>query len=39
MYLLEVIDYVEADAICKKFSGLEFWFSPKGAVIAQTCCF
>jgi uncharacterized protein len=35
-YLREVIDYVEADAIWKKFSGLEFWFSPpKGTVIPQ----
>jgi uncharacterized protein len=35
-YLREVIDYVEADAIWKKFSGLEFWFSPpKGAIIPQ----
>jgi len=35
-YLREVIDYVEADAIWKKFTGLEFWFSPpKGTVIPQ----
>jgi uncharacterized protein len=35
-YLREVIDYVEADAIWKKFTGLEFWFSPpKGAIIPQ----
>ena len=33
-YLREVVDYVEADAIWKKFTGLEFWFSPpKGAII------
>jgi antibiotic biosynthesis monooxygenase (ABM) superfamily enzyme len=31
-----VIDYVEADAIWKKFTGLEFWFSPpKGTLIPQ----
>ena len=35
-YLREVVDYVEADAIWKKFTGLDFWFSPpKGAVIPQ----
>ncbi|MDQ3836528.1 MAG: antibiotic biosynthesis monooxygenase [Thermoproteota archaeon] len=35
-YLREVVDYVEADAIWKKFTGLEFWFSPpKGTVIPQ----
>jgi antibiotic biosynthesis monooxygenase (ABM) superfamily enzyme len=35
-YLREVIDYVDADAIWKKFTGLEFWFSPpRGAVIPQ----
>jgi antibiotic biosynthesis monooxygenase (ABM) superfamily enzyme len=35
-YLREVIDYVEADAVWKRFSGLEFWFvPPKGAVIPQ----
>ncbi len=35
-YLREVIDYVEADAIWKKFTGLEFWFAPpKGTVIPQ----
>jgi antibiotic biosynthesis monooxygenase (ABM) superfamily enzyme len=35
-YLREVIDYVEADAIWKKFTGLEFWFSPPtGTVIPQ----
>ena len=35
-YLREVIDYVDADAIWKKFTGLEFWFSPpKGAIIPQ----
>ena len=35
-YLREVVDYVEADAIWKKFSGLEFWFSPpKGTIIPQ----
>jgi len=35
-YLREVADYVEADAIWRKFTGLEFWFSPpKGAVIPQ----
>ena len=25
-YLREVVDYVDADAIWKKFTGLEFWF-------------
>jgi antibiotic biosynthesis monooxygenase (ABM) superfamily enzyme len=35
-YLREVLDYIEADAIWKKFTGLEFWFSPpKGTVIPQ----
>jgi uncharacterized protein len=35
-YLREVVDYVEADAIWNKFTGLEFWFSPpKGTVIPQ----
>jgi uncharacterized protein len=35
-YLREVVDYVEADAIWKKFTGLDFWFSPpKGTVIPQ----
>jgi antibiotic biosynthesis monooxygenase (ABM) superfamily enzyme len=35
-YLREVIDYVETDAIWKKFTGLEFWFSPpKGTLIPQ----
>ena len=35
-YLPEVVDYVDADAIWKKFTGLEFWFSPpKGAIIPQ----
>jgi antibiotic biosynthesis monooxygenase (ABM) superfamily enzyme len=35
-YLREVVDYVEADAIWKKFSGLEFWFSPpKGTIVPQ----
>lgn len=35
-YLREVVDYVDADAIWKKFTGLEFWFSPpKGAIIPQ----
>jgi antibiotic biosynthesis monooxygenase (ABM) superfamily enzyme len=35
-YLHEVVDYVEADAAWKKYTGLEFWFSPpKGAVIPQ----
>jgi antibiotic biosynthesis monooxygenase (ABM) superfamily enzyme len=35
-YLREVVDYVDADAIWKKITGLEFWFSPpKGTVIAQ----
>jgi uncharacterized protein len=32
-YLREVVDYVEADAIWKKFSGLEFWFSPPGGTL------
>lgn len=31
-----MIDYVEVDAIWKKITGLEFWFSPpKGTVIPQ----
>jgi uncharacterized protein len=31
-----VADYVEADAIWKKYTGLEFWFSPpKDAIIPQ----
>jgi antibiotic biosynthesis monooxygenase (ABM) superfamily enzyme len=31
-----VIDYVDEDAAWKKFTGLEFWFSPpKGTVIPQ----
>jgi uncharacterized protein len=35
-YLREVVDYVEADAAWKKYTGLEFWFSPpKGAIIPQ----
>jgi antibiotic biosynthesis monooxygenase (ABM) superfamily enzyme len=35
-YLREVVDYVETDAIWKKFTGLEFWFSPpKGTLIPQ----
>jgi antibiotic biosynthesis monooxygenase (ABM) superfamily enzyme len=35
-YLSEVVDYVESDAIWKKFSGLEFWFSPpKGTIVPQ----
>jgi uncharacterized protein len=35
-YLREVVDYVDADAIWKKITGLEFWFSPpKGTVIPQ----
>ena len=35
-YLREVVDYVESDAIWKKFSGLEFWFSPpKGTIVPQ----
>jgi antibiotic biosynthesis monooxygenase (ABM) superfamily enzyme len=35
-YLQEVVDYVEADAIWKKITGLEFWFSPPiGTVIPQ----
>ncbi|MDW0122274.1 MAG: hypothetical protein QOK81_06625, partial [Nitrososphaeraceae archaeon] len=35
-YLREVVDYVEADAVWKKFSGLEFWFSPpKGSIVPQ----
>jgi uncharacterized protein len=35
-YLREVIDYVEADAAWKKYTGLEFWFSPpKGAIVPQ----
>jgi uncharacterized protein len=35
-YLREVVDYVEAEAIWKKITGLEFWFlPPKGTVIPQ----
>jgi antibiotic biosynthesis monooxygenase (ABM) superfamily enzyme len=35
-YLREVVDYIEADAVWKKFSGLEFWFSPpKGSIVPQ----
>jgi antibiotic biosynthesis monooxygenase (ABM) superfamily enzyme len=35
-YLREVVDYVEADAAWKKYTGLEFWFSPpKGAIVPQ----
>src|SRR5919109_4897715 len=35
-YLREVMNYVEADAIWKKFSGLEFWFSPPtGTIVPQ----
>jgi antibiotic biosynthesis monooxygenase (ABM) superfamily enzyme len=35
-YLREVVDYVDADAIWKKITGLEFWFSPpKGTLIPQ----
>ncbi|MGH9989349.1 MAG: antibiotic biosynthesis monooxygenase, partial [Nitrososphaera sp.] len=34
--LREVVDYVEADAVWKKFSGLEFWFSPPtGTIVPQ----
>jgi antibiotic biosynthesis monooxygenase (ABM) superfamily enzyme len=30
------VDYVEADAVWKKYTGLEFWFSPpKGAIVPQ----
>jgi antibiotic biosynthesis monooxygenase (ABM) superfamily enzyme len=39
-YLREVVDYVEADAIWKKFSGLEFWFSPPmGTIVPQSSRF
>jgi antibiotic biosynthesis monooxygenase (ABM) superfamily enzyme len=35
-YLHEVKDYVEADAIWKEFTGLEYWFTPpKGSMIPQ----
>jgi antibiotic biosynthesis monooxygenase (ABM) superfamily enzyme len=35
-YLREAVDYVDADAVWKKYTGLEFWFSPpKGAIIPQ----
>jgi antibiotic biosynthesis monooxygenase (ABM) superfamily enzyme len=35
-YLEEVIDYVEEDAIWKKFTGLEYWFTPpQGTTIPQ----
>jgi antibiotic biosynthesis monooxygenase (ABM) superfamily enzyme len=35
-YLREVVDYVEADAIWRKFSGLEFWFlPPRGTIVPQ----
>ena len=35
-YLREVVDYVEADAAWKKYTGLEFWFSPpKGTIVPQ----
>ena len=35
-YLHEVVDYVEADDVWKKYTGLEFWFSPpRGAIIPQ----
>lgn len=35
-YLREVVEYVEADAVWKKYTGLEFWFSPpKGTIIPQ----
>jgi len=35
-YMHEVIDYLEADAIWKKFTGLEYWFTPpKGTIIPQ----
>src|SRR5215213_5097432 len=34
--LRKVVDYVETDAIWKKFSGLEFWFSPpSGTLVPQ----
>jgi antibiotic biosynthesis monooxygenase (ABM) superfamily enzyme len=30
------VDYVEADAIWRKFSGLEFWFlPPRGTIVPQ----
>jgi antibiotic biosynthesis monooxygenase (ABM) superfamily enzyme len=32
----EVIDYLEADPIWNKFTGLEYWFTPpKGTIIPQ----
>jgi uncharacterized protein len=35
-YMHEVIDYLEADPIWNKFTGLEYWFTPpKGTVIPQ----
>ncbi|WP_421726350.1 antibiotic biosynthesis monooxygenase [Bauldia sp.] len=35
-YLREVAPYVEADAVWRKMTGLEFWFSPPaGTVVAQ----
>ena len=35
-YLREVVDYVDTDAIWKKFTVLEYWFTPpKGTVIPQ----
>jgi antibiotic biosynthesis monooxygenase (ABM) superfamily enzyme len=35
-YMHEVIDYAEADPIWKKFTGLEYWFTPpKGTVVPQ----
>jgi antibiotic biosynthesis monooxygenase (ABM) superfamily enzyme len=35
-YLREVVDYVEADAIWRKLSGLEFWFlPPRGTIVPQ----
>jgi hypothetical protein len=34
--LAEVVDYVEADAVWRKLSGLELWFTaPPGAVVPQ----
>jgi hypothetical protein len=35
-YLAEVVNYVEADAVWKKMTGLEFWFTPpRGTVVPQ----
>jgi antibiotic biosynthesis monooxygenase (ABM) superfamily enzyme len=35
-YLKEVADYVEADAVWKKLTGLEFWFAPPpGTLVPQ----